>query len=300
MSRNKPIPTVGVSQEGAVTQVNSDGPLKILFTSDVHFDSPHCNRDQFFADLDYAKQIGALVVIVGDFFDAMQGRFDPRRDMQSIRPEYRTEAYYDAIVEDAVRQLKPWRRSILMATPGNHELSVLKNANTDIMTRFVRGLSIPTHTIYSGGYGGIINLQANGMWFPTKYFHGAGGEAPVTKGVIQTNRQATYLANFVLVINGHNHNAYYLPIVRETVNEQGTHKFITQHHVRTPGYMQSYGDGTAGWEVTRGGVPKPIGSFVIEFGVSEERPMLITPHITVPIPHSSEVDIYDGPVYPQE
>ena len=93
-----------------------------------------------------------------------------------------------------------------------------------------------------------------------KYFHGAGGEAPVTKGVIQTNRQAVYLPDANVVINGHNHNQYIVSIARERLSNKGVHFGDLQKHVRIPGYKQDYGDGTKGWNVERGGVPKPIGS----------------------------------------
>ncbi len=93
-----------------------------------------------------------------------------------------------------------------------------------------------------------------------KYFHGAGGEAPVTRGVIQTARQAVYLPDANVVLNGHNHHQYVIPIARERLSNKGRHYSDIQYHVRTPGYKQDYGDGTKGWNVERGGVPKPIGA----------------------------------------
>jgi len=297
MAKNKPIPTPEVTSDGAVTKVVDDKPLLVYFTSDVHFDSPFCYRDRFYEDLEYAKKLGALIWITGDFFDAMQGRFDPRRDMDYLRPEYRRNDYYDIIVDDAVRLMRPWRRNILGISFGNHEGAVLKNANTDILSRFIKELSIPTHQIVRGGYGGIISFDINGYEYPSKYFHGAGGEAPVTKGVIQTARQAAALDGFVLVLNGHNHNQYHVPISRETFID-GEHKFITQHHVRTPGYAMTFADGTSGWEATRGGVPKPIGGYFIEFGIGED--LVVTSRTTSPTPIKPVMDIYDGPEYPQE
>lgn len=299
MARNKPIPEVRLIQYGPVTNVyTKTSNLKLMVMSDVHFDSPFCNRTQFLADLDYAKEVGALVVIVGDFFDAMQGRFDPRRSMDTLRPEYRREDYYDFIVEDAIEYLKPYRRSILLISPGNHELSVLKNANTDLMRRFTRGLSIPTHKVQMGGYGGVIGIHfKNNGHVPIKYFHGAGGEAPVTKGVIQTNRQAAYLDGFVVVLNGHNHNMYYVPLARERVKD-GRFEFMLQHHVRTPGYAMTYGDGTAGWEVTRGGIPKPIGSVLLD--IYEDEHVDVYPRISPPVPIKAPENLYEGPVYSQD
>lgn len=297
--KNKPIPQVEVEQNDAVTTVYSEKPLKLLALSDVHWDSYHCYREQFIRDLEYARQIGALIAIFGDFFDAMQGRFDPRRDMESVRPEYRVQAYYDAIVDQTIKDLRPYRYSLLFMGRGNHEDSVKKNANTDILQRFVDGLNTPKHKTYLGGYGGILNFIIKDKLTRTKYFHGAGGEAPVTKGAIQTNRQAVYLPDFDIVFNGHNHNMYYIPIARERVDTEGTHHFDIQHHLRTPGYHMAYGDGTTGWEVSRGGVPKPMGGFFVDFNGGPED-LVFTSRFSAPKPYRIKHDLYEGPVYPQE
>lgn len=299
MARNKPIPKVEVEQDGAVTTIFSEKPLKLFVTSDVHWDSYFSYRERFIADIEYARQIGALIAIFGDFFDVMQGRFDPRRDMESVRPEYRREAYYDAVVNHTIVDMRPYRYSFLFFGRGNHEDSAKKNANTDVLTRFLDGINTPKHTTYQGGYGGILNFNIGGEITRTKYFHGAGGEAPVTKGVIQTARQAAALRSIDMVFNGHNHNAYYVPICQETVNEHGEHEFKMQHHVRTPGYNMAFGDGGTGWEATRGGVPKPVGGFFVDFNGGPDD-ILITSRITTPYPLRVEHDIYDGPVFPQE
>lgn len=288
-----------ISQTGAVTTIRTeDSEFRLFVTSDVHFDSPFCNRYQFFKDLDYAMRLDAEIYINGDLFDLMQGRFDPRRDMDGLRPEYRRTDYYDYVIKDTADYLRPYAHRIAMISKGNHELSVLKNANTDVIVRLVENLNNnEDHNIAIGGYGGIIVLQYDRVVVPMKYFHGSGGEAPVTKGAIQTNRQAVFLPDFEVVLNGHSHNAYWIPLVRERVTDKGTHYFDLQHHVRTPGYNMSYGDGTAGWEVTRGGVPKPVGGVSMFFKDSE---VLCFPQIHAPVPVSPIEDIYQGIVFPQE
>ncbi len=123
--------------------------------------------------------------------------------------------------------------------------------------------------IRAGGYGGWVRFMFNmsdgkstgpRSSLRVKYFHGSGGEAPVTRGVIQTARQAVYLPDANVVINGHNHSQYIIPIARERLSNKGVHYSDIQSHVRIPGYKQGYGDGSRGWEVERGGVPKPIGA----------------------------------------
>jgi hypothetical protein len=286
-----------ISQNGAVTTITTEGGFNVLLTSDVHFDSAMSNRKQFFKDLDVAVKNNMGIIIVGDFFDAMNGRFDPRRDMSALRPEYRRSDYYDYIVKDAADQLSFYAPNILMITTGNHEESVLKNANTDLIGRLTDRLSSASHTVYRGGYGGIILLRDGQSITPIKYFHGSGGEAPVTRGAIQTNRQAVFLPDFQVVLNGHSHHAYWIPIERERVTVSGEHYFDIQHHVRTPGYQMSYADGSSGWEVTRGGVPKPVGSFLLQFVGGEVIP---TPLIHASKPLSAVADIYNGIIFPQE
>ena len=289
-----------LSQKGPVTKINTDeGEFRMFVTSDVHFDSVHCDRVQFFKDLDTAIRMDADIFINGDLFDAMQGRFDPRRDMSHLRPEYRREDYYDYIVKDTANQLEPYASRIILMTRGNHELSVLKNANTDVIARLAERLNEKQeHQIATGGYGGAIMIGYDDDYIcPIKYFHGSGGEAPVTRGAIQTNRQAVFLPDYQVVLNGHSHNSYWIPISRERVTKDGHHYYDLQHHVRTPGYNMAYGDGSGGWEVTRGGVPKPVGGAMLFFSDNE---ILCTPMVHAPKSISPVEDVYNGIIFPQE
>lgn len=295
-----------VNVQGAITHIKvNNGPFNLIQMSDIHFDSVLCNREQLYSDLEYARKNHMYVVMIGDIFDAMNGRFDPRRSMSKVRPEYRFEDYYDRIVDDAIGKLKPWRKNILMVAPGNHEGSVLKNASTDLISRLAKGLSTPggkktpPHNVLVGGYGGIINIEVNEFHtIPAKYFHGSGGEAPVTRGAIQTNRQAVFLPDFQIVMNGHSHHMYYIPITRERTKPPLSHFFDIQHHVRSPGYVMSYADGTDGWDVKRGGVPKPIGCIIL--GFEENGEVMVTPRIHPPKPIKPIPDEFEGVVFPQE
>ena len=305
---------------GAVTiieeKIDSTFNLWSMFCSDVHLDSVYCDREAFFADLDDAKARNARVYIFGDLFDAMQGRFDPRRSMEELRPEYRRADYYDFVIKDAARLLKPYASNIELIARGNHETSVLKNANTDLIDRLVYVLNVENGTtITTGGYGGWVMWRLDSGAKHTirmKYFHGSGGEAPVTRGAIQTNRQAVYLPEADMVVNGHSHNSYYIPISRERVTDSGRQYFDLQHHIRVPGYKQSYGDGTSGWEVERGGVPKPIGCAYVEMRLIYPRvsqgitnrggaiDVQVYPRVRGGEAISSTPGMYTGAVYAQD
>lgn len=275
-----------VQQDFAVTTIYSNilSGFEIwnLYVSDVHFDSVFCNRDLFKSHLEEAARRNASVCIFGDFFDAMEGRYDKRRSYPLLREEYKRDDYFDYVVKDSVKWLMPYAHLFDVMSDGNHEMSVLKHSGTNLMDRLVSSLRANgdnCHAVH-GGYGGWIRYMfSHGTEIrkhtqesiKVKYFHGSGGEAPVTRGVIQTNRQAVYLPDADLVVNGHNHHAFYVPITRERIGGKGKIYFDIQHHIRIPGYMQSYGDGSDGWEAERGGVPKPIGAFWVKYSAHNDK-----------------------------
>lgn len=296
---------------GAVTTLELDAPdgwsQWILFQSDNHHDSIFCNRELEQQHLNEAVKRGAVVMILGDLFDGMQGRYDNRRTYTELRPEYKREDYYDFLWKDMTNFLFPYAAHIALIADGNHELSILKNANTDVLGNLITNLQLSGADIKRGGFGGWVRLVLNlgdgrKIVKRIKYYHGSGGEAPVTRGAIQTNRQAVYLPDADIVINGHSHNHYHIPISRERLSDDGRHYFDLQHHIRVPGYKQAYGDGSRGWEVTRGGVPKPIGAVWVQ--LSRRGDEIIT-NILSDIRGADTVigdatELYNGVVYSQD
>jgi hypothetical protein len=269
----------GTTQNGAVTTVRIDysggnNEHTLFLASDLHVDAVSCNRDVLLADMQEAVNRNAMIFLIGDIFDAMQGRFDPRRSLDELRPEYRRQDYYDFVVKDVARILGPFAKNIVLISDGNHETATLKNANLSLTDRLIWLLNTQYGgNVQHGGYGGWVRFMLEGnsggrASVKMKYFHGAGGDSPVTRGVIQTNRQAVYLNGADIVVNGHNHNAYYVPIVQESVSDSGKVIFSTQHHVRTPGYKSEYNDGTKGWAVEKGMVPKPLGGAFVNLKVT--------------------------------
>lgn len=292
-------------QIGAVTMIdhdysNGDNVGLMYLSSDLHIDSVYCNRDKLLADFEEAKNRNAYIMLFGDIFDAMQGKFDPRRSMDELRPEYRKANYYDIVIQDVAKILKPYAENILLISPGNHETAVLKNASISMIDRLVYTLNLEHGGhVLQGGYGGWVRINAHRGTHggrhsvKMKYHHGFGGDAPVTRGVIHTNRQSVYIKDADIIVNGHNHNAYYVPIVSESLTNNGTVIFQTTHHIRTPGYKQEYGDGSKGWAVEKGFVPKPIGGAFVQYtlvngGLRKGKPkelyadIRVTPHIHSP------------------
>jgi hypothetical protein len=238
----------------------------ILLSSDRHHDSIYCDRERETEHLDEALQKGALICDFGDLFDAMQGRFDPRSDMDAVRPEYRVNNYFDKLVSVAAADYAPYAANWLLVGRGNHETSVLKRQSTDLASNLVHRLNTEHGgQVFAGGYGGWIRFMFVGTdgrkraAVNLKYHHGAGGGGPVTRGVIQTNRQAVYLPDADIVVNGHTHDSWIVPIARERLTTKGQVRQDVAYHVRTPGYKNEYRDGSAGFHVERWGPPKPVG-----------------------------------------
>ncbi len=259
--------------EGKVITVLLDSEQKTLkaktyLFSDVHFDSIVCDRNVLKAHLDKAIADDAWIIIGGDWFDAMQGRFDPRRNMDELRPEYRCEKYYDVVVEDSAKFLQPYAKNIIAVTQGNHELAVRKNSNTDLVDRLVFHLRLQGSNAVAGGWKGWIRflLRSHKRRGSIKMYYshaGAGSVAPVTRGVIATNRQAVYEPDADVVWNGHSHTAYVVPIIRERLSLQGKIFNDVGWFIRTPGYKRDW-DMQDGFVAQKGLGPNPVGCAKLE------------------------------------
>jgi hypothetical protein len=205
----------------------------------------------------------------------MQGKYDNRRSYDQLRDEYKGKDYYDLITRDAVKWFKPYYRRLLYVGYGNHETAVVKNTNTDILQRWVYKIKeISDSPLSIGGYASwlrvVVGREQKGVkrtWakgINIKVAHNAGGgNAPVTRGLIQTNRQAVYLQNADIVLNGDNHEGYAVPIARETLLDCGKSVQSVVWYLRTPGYKRAYGKERFGFDTEKVAAPKPIGCCLV-------------------------------------
>ena len=251
--------------------VASDWQQWIMLSSDHHVDNPMCRRDLLTRDLEKAQERDALIFFFGDTFCAMQGKYDKRSSMDDIRSEDVGEDYLDRIVNHAAELYSPFVANIALITKGNHETSIRKRHGTDIVSSLVTLLNINAngHRVYEGGYGGWVRFQfavyTRKILRSLKYHHGAGGGGPVTRGVIQTNRQAVYLPDADIVVNGHTHDSWVVPIARERLNRKGHVARDLVHFVRTPAYKDEYRDDYGGFHTEKWGPPKPLGCVWLHF-----------------------------------
>lgn len=244
----------------------------IMLRGDAHYDNIHSLWDAEIKHLDMAREMNAGIIDVGDLFCAMQGRGDPRANYDSLRPEHKRQDYLNALVEGAETRYLPYADLWWLLIPGNHETAVLKNHNFDLTSALVSRLNsgAPGAGVMRGGYGGWVRFSFTiqktvRTSINLKYHHGSGGGGPVTRGTIDTARQAVYLPDADICVNGHVHESVILAVPRERFNKAGTigRDYLT--FVRTPTYKDEYGDGSGGFHIEKGRGPKPIGCVFGEF-----------------------------------
>jgi len=198
----------------------------------------------------------------------MQGKGDPRKSKDDIRPEHNTAKYLDDLVEDAIEWWGRYADVLSYIGYGNHETSIIKFQETDVLERFVKGYN-RAHSdanLALGGYGSWLTIMVRRATkspriipFRIHHYHGSGGGGPVTKNMIQHQRQAAMIEGADLVWLGHTHDYFYTHFPKHLISNQGTPGIKTVHFLQTPTYKEEFQDRHHGWHVERGGGPKPLG-----------------------------------------
>lgn len=243
-----------------------------LLSSDRHWDNIKSDHELQIAHLKDAKERGAVVIDNGDFFCAMQGKFDKRSDKSSLRIEHKEGDYLDALVETASDFFAPYAHLFAIIGEGNHETSIRDRHGTNLIGSLCTLLKVQSgHKIIHAPYQSWVRFKfvrddasKKATTVNMKRNHGYGGGGPVTKGVIQTNRRATYLPNAHIVVTGHIHEEWYLPITREILSDAGNSYLEKQYHISVTTYKEEYLQGE-GWHTQRGGPPKPVGATWLRF-----------------------------------
>lgn len=226
-----------------------------LLLSDVHYDSTKCDRDMLRDHLDKALALKASVYIFGDWFDLMQGMYDPRRSYSSLRPEYKSITYLDDVINDAVEFLEPYKEVLAMVGRGNHETNIEKRLSTSPIDRLVGALG---GGIMAGPYSGWVQLvysrNANnhgGRHQRMLHFHhGYGGNAPRSKGVLNVDLDQKEWPDADVIVSGHTHQKWHVPMSVERITDRLNTYEDTVHHLKLGSYKKL--DRFAGWEVEKG------------------------------------------------
>jgi len=252
-----------------VHRFNHDfSPKKLLLISDIHWDSPYCQRDTLKRHLDEAVEQDCHIHLNGDTFDCMGGRRDFRGSKGSLRPEFKVDHYFDEIVNQAIEWFSPYAENIKVVGVGNHESAILKHNEISILDRFVGGLNSKNGThVELGGYGGwiVYTFERSGSKasYRIKYHHGMGGGV-ITKGVIGHSRMSTYVQGADMIWQGHVHEDYEVNYRVERMNHANKVETKDVLMIRTATYKDEYKKdddyGAAGWAIEKGFSPRFIGA----------------------------------------
>ena len=242
----------------------------LLLLSDVHFDSVYCERKLLKQVLDEAVEKNAVIMFNGDFFDMMQSRNDKRGTKSSLRKEYLGDNYFDLVIDDAFNFLKPYAKNIALMADGNHETAITKNYETNPLDRLCYILRKDADSkVEHTGYQSWVNLMFESVQnsyasFNIKLHHGSGGNARVTKGVIEHNRMSSYVEGADLIWLGHTHTQYCMHSTVERLKNNNNFDIRLEkvYHIRTGCWKQEYKEG--GWSVEKGFSPSEIGGYWVE------------------------------------
>ena len=219
-----------------------------LFVSDVHYDSKKCDRKLLKRLFDEALDRDAKIFVFGDWFDAMGGKYDPRTTKADIRPEYSTGTYFTDIVKDSAKFLEPYKHLIVLLADGNHETSVRLRHEIDLLDDLRFRLDSTEEKIHRGKYNGFIRFyfvrNGSNSSKTLYYTHGGGGNSPVTKGVIKTNRrQEAIYADYY--ISGHIHTEWSMPRTQARLNHDNNLVIEKIHHYQLGCFKNEFMSG--GW-----------------------------------------------------
>jgi hypothetical protein len=247
----------------------------VLLSSDHHLDNPHCRQDLLKEHLREARDRNACAFAFGDSFCAMQGKYDKRANKDDLRPEHKVGDYLDALVRTAADFYQPYSDRLLMMSQGNHETSILKNCESDLLERLCERLRMRGGTTRAGGFSGWVRFQfARGNAHSSLrlfYHHGYGGGGPVTKGLIDYNRMGTF-ADADVIVSGHTHDKMHVPGMRVSLNDGNVVEQREQHFVRCGSYKDEYGAGEGGFHIEKGRPPKPLGAYWMRLFLKNDRP----------------------------
>ena len=243
-----------------------------LLRSDAHQDNPKCNRELEEKHLNEAIERNAGILDFGDIFCAMQGKYDKRSSKESVRPEHQRDDYLDSLIETAAERYAPYAQNWVAQGYGNHETSIAKRHETDLIQRMATLIKYQTgYSIPVTGYTGWVRFQfsvgTSRQSYRLWHIHGYGGGGPVTKDMIQRNRMLAYVDNADIICSGHTHDSWVTTDVRVKLNDTGR---VVQRQckvIKCPTYKEEYRTGTGGWHVETGKPPKPIGAWWLRFFV---------------------------------
>jgi hypothetical protein len=258
-------------------QLRRGHSFQLLVLSDVHFDSKKCDRKLLRRHLNAVVSNGGKIIIIGDLFDLMGAKRDPRSVPNDIRPEYMESGatYLDLVIKDLHKFFTKYAEHILMIGYGNHETNIERRQQTDplkwLLYLLNRDLEINglEHRVQLGGYQGAFNLKflvgkSSRLVKSIFYHHGSGGGAKRSKGILNADILVSQNPWADVIVSGHDHNKWHLPFTIRSLNhKRDTWINRTITILRTGSYKMK--SRSMGWEVEKDFNEPTLGGWLINF-----------------------------------
>lgn len=247
----------------------------VLVQSDQHVDHPQCDHALLRKHLKLADQREAIGLSIGDFFDCIGGKFDPRRSMSALRPELRRDDYLTVVPKYCANVIRPYGHIYKLWTPGNHCQSIMDHHQVDLLRALVKELEPDSRGCHIGSMRGWVRF----CFHLTKtvqdvkvlhYIHGYGGGGPVTKDTIQLDRQMTWVEGADIILSGHTHDQWHIPVARAGLNREGRPVERIVECLKIGTYQTSFKTGR-GYNALKGHGPKPKGAWWIKFSFAGDE-----------------------------
>jgi hypothetical protein len=200
----------------------------------------------------------------------MGGKWDKRKSQKCVRPEHKTDYYFDALIDTAIEWFEPYKDVLALISLGNHESAISKHNETNLLQRTVGGLRRCGSKVMAGPYSGYIaarqvenkgNSITKAIWF----HHGYGGGGEVSRG-LQNHSQTSRQAMFDVSISGHIHRRNMDENIISCLNKSGKVIYKQQLLLRS----STYKNDLDGWVEEKGMGPRPIGGWILELKYSRK------------------------------
>ena len=217
--------------------------------SDVHFGSSALLKKVLKYDFELMVKHDCQIAINGDLWDFILPSDLKRFDLDALDRELLKHGVkpLDAALDMAYEFLKPYAPYIKIIGIGNHEAHVKKRHHICLTSILLDRLNqLPNTYIQAGGWCGYwhVNIKASTTQLPFIIYrhHGAGGGAPVTKGISDFQRMMVWQGNIDALWLGHNHHKYIVPDAKTILDiKHNIVKQKTVYCIRTASYLDTYG-----------------------------------------------------------
>ncbi len=259
------------------TESEERQPHYRLLMSDTHIGTRSSDHAMIIHDLESARAANARVLLNGDVFDAICPT-DKRFDLACLHPDIRGEKdLTNAIVNMAFELLRPYADLFDVIGIGNHEEAWIKYNHSDPVRQLIDLLNREKSVvkpIKHGSFDGWIRTSFDipnvrkQVLHKLYYYHGTGGDSPVTKGTIDFNRKGRNFSYDCLTF-GHKHN---LAITVESIldlTSKGNMIQKKQLNLQTASYYQNYSEDDGGhpldysYAESKAHAPKPMGGIFL-------------------------------------